>query len=239
MTWRGINMIYLRKSKERGHANHGWLDSYHTFSFADYYDENFMGFRTLRVINEDRIAGGGGFPTHPHRDMEIITYMIEGELEHQDSMGNHEVIRPGEVQRMTAGTGVRHSEKNHSPNKEAHLLQIWIMTRQLGQEPGYGQKNFSKDLESKSLVLTTSMDGRDGSITINQDVDLYMGRLKAQEMFKYSINPGRHLWLQMIKGDVELGDLKIGPGDGIAVSGEKEISLSAKSSTEFLLFDLN
>ena len=232
-------MIILRKSNERGHANHGWLDSYHSFSFADYYDKNFMGFRSLRVINEDRIAGGGGFPSHPHRDMEIITYMVAGRLEHQDSMGNKAIIKPGEVQRMSAGTGVVHSEANASKDELAHLLQIWIMTNKSGHRPGYGQKDFSAEIKNKSLVLTASLNGRDGSIEINQDVDLYLGRVKTGEATSFEIKNGRHIWVQLIKGELLINDQKLFPGDGAAISEEKQIELQAKSESEFLLFDLN
>lgn len=232
-------MITLRKSAERGHANHGWLDSYHSFSFANYYDKNFMGFRSLRVINEDRIAGGGGFPSHPHRDMEIITYMIEGRLEHQDSMGNKAIIKPGEVQRMSAGTGVVHSEANASKDELAHLLQIWIMTNKNGHQPGYGQKDFSQEIKNKSLVLTASLSGRDGSIEIHQDVNLYLGRVKTGDTTSYEFKSNRYGWIQMIKGELHINQQKLLPGDGAAISDEKLIELKAINESEFLLFDLN
>lgn len=232
-------MIHIRKSSDRGHANHGWLDSYHTFSFADYHDPDYMGFRNLRVINEDRIAGGGGFPRHPHRDMEIITYMIEGELEHQDSMGNKAVIRPGEVQTMSAGTGVLHSEANHSPTNPAHLLQIWILTNKIGHTPSYGQKNFEEKLKENPLVLATSLDGRDNSIKLNQDVDLYMGKLPPNGSLNFELKNNRYAWLQIVKGDCSLNGQALSPGDGVSVAEEDKLSIQSKTGTEFLLFDLN
>lgn len=232
-------MFLLRRSSERGHANHGWLDTYYSFSFADYYDSNFMGFRTLRVINEDRIAGGGGFPPHPHRDMEIITYMVEGELAHEDSMGNREVIRRGEIQRMSAGTGVVHSEFNNSEVHPAHLLQIWIHTDKPGHRPGYEQKNFSAELENHPLVLAVSPDGKEGAVRINQDVRIFLGRMRPVESLTYEIPQGRHAWLQLVKGHLNVGPTQLKAGDGLAVSEEKAMDLTAHAPTEFLLFDLN
>jgi redox-sensitive bicupin YhaK (pirin superfamily) len=231
-------MITLRKSEERGHVNHGWLDSHFTFSFADYYDPQHMGFRSLRVINDDIIAGGGGFGTHPHRDMEIITYILSGALEHKDSMGNGRVIRPGEVQYMAAGTGVQHSEFNHSPTEPAHLLQIWITPDRKGLKPHYAEKSFAKAAPGK-LHLAASKTGRDGSITINQDADLFVGKLNTGDKINYSFKPNRHGWLHVAEGEIELGDLKLKSGDAAAFSDEKKISLMAKSPTQILLFDLN
>lgn len=232
-------MILLRKSSERGHAHHGWLDSYHSFSFADYHDPKFMGFRSLRVINEDRIAGGGGFPSHPHRDMEIITYMVEGRLQHQDSMGNLAIIVPGEVQKMTSGTGVIHSEINASEEESAHLLQIWIMTNKKGAQPGYGQKNFQQELNKTPLVLVTSQEGREGSIQINQDVDLYLGRMDAGTNFDFNLHIDRYAWIQLIKGNLLVNKTAMNPGDGMAISRETKLMLEAKAGCEFLAFDLN
>lgn len=230
-------MMQLRRSNERGHANHGWLDSYHSFSFADYYDPNFMGFRTLRVINEDRIAGGGGFPRHPHRDMEILTYIIEGELEHTDSMGNSEVIRRGDVQKMTAGTGVLHSEFNHSSENMVHLLQIWMLPDEKRLTPSYGQKNFSHI--DNNFVLAASPDGAQDSIIIHQDIKLFMGKFKASEGVNYNLGPDRYGWLQMIKGNIKINGLDVGPGDGVAISEERELLIKASTEAEFLFFDLN
>src|SRR5262245_5659987 len=193
-------VITLRKSNNRGHANHGWLDSHHTFSFADYYDPRHMGFRALRVINEDRVAPGAGFPTHPHRDMEIISYVLEGGLEHKDSMGTGSVIRPGDVQRMSAGTGVTHSEYNASKSELVHFLQIWLLPEQRNIKPSYEQKTFSADDKRKKLRLVGSRDGRDGSVTIHQDVDLYATRLEAGEALRHDLKPGRHAWVHVARG---------------------------------------
>jgi hypothetical protein len=231
-------MITLRKSEERGHVNHGWLDSHFTFSFADYYDPQHMGFRSLRVINDDIIAGGGGFGTHPHRDMEIITYILSGALEHKDSMGNGRVIRPGEVQYMAAGTGVQHSEFNHSPTEPAHLLQIWITPDRKGLKPNYAEKSFASAAPGK-LHLAASRTGRDGSIAINQDADLFVGKLNAGDKINYSFRPNRHGWLHVAEGEIELGNLQLKSGDAAAVSEERKISLKTKSSTQILFFDLN
>jgi redox-sensitive bicupin YhaK (pirin superfamily) len=231
-------MIAIRKSEERGHANHGWLDSHFTFSFADYYDPQHMGFRSLRVINDDIIAGGGGFGTHPHRDMEIITYILSGALEHKDSMGNGRVIRPGEVQYMAAGTGVQHSEFNHSPTEPAHLLQIWIVPDKKGAKPNYAEKSFAK-AEGGKLHLAVSKNGRDGSIAINQDMELFVGKLKAGDKVSYAFKPNRHAWLHVAEGQIKLNSVILNAGDGAAVSDEGKLILESISASQVLLFDLN
>jgi hypothetical protein len=232
-------MIKIRKSGERGHANLGWLDTYHTFSFADYYDPQHMGFRTLRVINDDRIAGGGGFGTHPHRDMEIITYVLSGELEHRDSMGNGAVMKPGEIQTMTAGSGVQHSEFNHSPTEPLHLLQIWILPDQKSLQPGYAQKSFGGELKPGRLVPVVSKTGHDGSLRINQDVDLLIGKFGAGDKGTYELKPNRHAWLQVATGSIDLNGQALKAGDGAAISGESSLSVTGKEPSQVLLFDLN
>jgi hypothetical protein len=231
-------MITIRKSEERGHVNHGWLDSHFTFSFADYYDPQHMGFRSLRVINDDIIAGGGGFGTHPHRDMEIITYVLSGALEHKDSMGNGRVIRPGEVQYMAAGTGVQHSEFNHLQTELAHLLQIWILPDHKGAKPNYAEKSFANAAPGK-LHLAASKTGRDGSIAINQDADLFVGKLNRGDKINYSFKPNRHGWLHIADGEIELNNLRLKSGDAAAFSDEEGISFKAKSPVQILFFDLN
>jgi len=232
-------MIEIRRSEERGHANHGWLDTYHSFSFADYYDPRFMGFRDLRVINEDRVAPAQGFPTHGHRDMEIITYVISGELSHRDSMGNGETIRPHEVQRMTAGTGVMHSEYS-SPTDNTHLLQIWILPEKKNLLPSYEQTYFPPEEKHGKLRLVASRGGDDGSVHINQDVKLYSSILGNGDEKTYELADGRHAWIQLISGLLEVNGETLQPGDGAAISNEKALTLtSAESNTEFLLFDLN
>jgi quercetin 2,3-dioxygenase len=231
-------MIKIRKAKERGHFNFGWLDTYHMFSFGDYYDPSFMGFRDLRVINEDFVHAGRGFPTHSHRDMEIITYILEGALEHRDSMGNGSVIRPGDVQRMTAGTGVSHSEANPSPEDLVHLLQIWIMPQKQGLKPGYEQKFFSDDQKQGSLCLIASADGRDGSVTVHQDVSVYCALLDNGQALKYQLASNRHAWIQVARGGVVVNSETLDQGDGAAVSGESELVIGVRQPAEFLLFDL-
>lgn len=229
-------MITIRKAVERGHFDHGWLNTYHTFSFADYYDPAFMGFRTLRVINEDRVKAGGGFGTHGHRDMEIISYVLEGELAHRDSMGTGSVIRPGDVQRMSAGTGVTHSEMNPSQENGVHFLQIWIVPERRGIEPGYEQKTFPEGELRGRLRLVASPDGAAGSVTIHQDVKLYSALL-AGESVAHSYAPQRYGWVQVTRGDVEVNGLKLSAGDGAAISDESAVTISG--SGEVLLFDLN
>lgn len=231
-------MITVRKSADRGNAEHGWLKSRHTFSFADYYDPRFMGFSNLRVINEDRIAGATGFDTHGHRDMEIISYVIEGELKHQDSMGTNTVIKPGEVQRMSAGTGVRHSEYNNLSDKETHFLQIWITPEKTGIAPSYGQKSFASDFSCSDMILVASRDGRNGSITINQDVDMYA--VKAQDVGEKKLKtyPHRHIWVQVIKGDVRADGTQLEAGDGAGIQEVESVKLEWSKDAEFIVFDL-
>lgn len=232
-------MINIRRSNERGHANHGWLDTNFTFSFADYYDPQFMGFRDLRVINEDRIEPAQGFPKHGHRDMEIITYMISGELSHRDSMGNGETIRPNEVQRMTAGTGVLHSEYS-SPTDRTHLLQIWILPEEKNLQPGYEQKEFPQEEKQGRMKLIASRGGGDGSVHINQDVKVYASLLGESEQVSYELAKGRHAWVQLISGSLDVNGERVEAGDGAAISDESALRLrSVEDNTEFLLFDLN
>ncbi|MBX3267919.1 MAG: pirin family protein [Acidobacteria bacterium] len=232
-------MIKIRRSGERGHANHGWLDTYHSFSFADYYDPQHMGFRSLRVINEDFIEPAQGFPTHGHRDMEIVTYVIEGELSHRDSMGNGETIRPHEVQRMTAGTGVLHSEYS-SPTDKTHMLQIWLLPEKKNLQPSYEQTYFAPEEKQGKLRLVASRGGDDGSVHINQDVRLYASLLSAGDEVKHELAEGRYAWVQLISGELAINGETLKPGDGAAISEETTLELKANADgTEFLLFDLN
>ena len=231
-------MISIRQAKERGHFDHGWLNTYHTFSFDQYYDPRHMGFRNLRVINEDFVAGGRGFPTHGHRDMEIITYILEGALKHEDSMGNGSVIRPGDVQRMTAGTGVRHSEKNASDTERVHLLQIWILPHTVGLEPGYEQKDFTEDERRGQLRLIASEDGRDGSVHLNQDVSLFASILPAGQEIEHTMDERRHAWIQVARGSIVVNGENAEQGDGVMVAGESNLKIKALGDTEILLFDL-
>jgi len=231
-------MLTIRHARERGHANHGWLDSYHSFSFASYYDPDHMGFRDLRVINDDRIAAGGGFPDHPHRDMEILTYVVEGAIQHRDSMGNGTVIRPGDVQRMTAGTGVTHSEFNPG-QEELRLLQIWIRPVRAGLTPGYEQKAFPLAERQGQLRLVASPDGRDGSLLIHQDAYLYTTHLAAGNETTYALASDRHAWLQVIDGSLTVNGTQVSSGDGLAVSEEIHLRLRADSDAHLLLFDLS
>jgi redox-sensitive bicupin YhaK (pirin superfamily) len=231
-------MIRRRPSEERGRGNHGWLDSRHTFSFADYHDPAHMGFRALRVINEDRVQAGRGFGTHPHRDMEIISYVLDGELGHKDSMGTGSVIRPGDVQRMSAGTGVLHSEMNPSPTNPVHFFQIWLMPERRGIPAGYEQKHFPPEEKRGRLRLVASRDGRDGSITVNQDADLYAGLFKPGEGARLELRPGRHAWIQVARGEVTVNGETLREGDGAAVSEEAALNLKATADAEVLVFDL-
>lgn len=230
-------MITVRPKDERGVANFGWLDSRHTFSFGHYYDPRHMGFASLRVINEDKIIPAKGFGTHGHQDMEIVTYVLAGELEHRDSMGNGSVIRPGDVQRMSAGTGVRHSEFNASDLNPVHLLQIWIMPEQRGLQPSYEEKHF--DRKSRGLTLIGSRFGRDNSVTIHQDVNLYLASLNKSDRLTYQIDANRAVWLQVTKGEIKLNQKLLQAGDGAAITDEAEIAIAGNSSDgEILLFDM-
>ena len=231
-------MITIRKAAERGHFDHGWLDTWHSFSFADYHDPDFEGFRSLRVINEDFVAPGQGFPTHFHRDMEIVTCVLEGTIEHKDSMGNAGRIRPGEVQRMTAGRGVTHSEFNPSRTDRLHLLQIWILPGRKGLEPGYEQKTFPEAERRGRLRLIASPDGRDGSVTIRQDARIYAGLLAPGGRVSQLLAPGRHAWLQVARGALTLNGRTLAAGDGAAAEDETDLELSASEDAEVLLFDL-
>ena len=231
-------MLNIIHSESRGAADHGWLKAKHTFSFADYYDPARIHFGTLRVINEDRVAPGQGFGTHPHRDMEIVTYIIKGAIEHKDSMGNGTVIRAGEIQRMTAGTGVLHSEFNHSQDEELHLLQIWIFPEKKNLEPGYEQKLFSPEEKRNQLRLVGSRDGRDGSLTIHQDVELFASVLDAGHSVSIADVEQRRVFVQVISGGLDVNGTKLGPGDGLQIEGEANVKLSATDESEFLLFNL-
>jgi redox-sensitive bicupin YhaK (pirin superfamily) len=230
--------ISIRPAKDRGHANHGWLDTLHTFSFADYRDPRHMGWGPLRVINEDRVAPATGFPTHAHRDMEIITYVLEGALEHRDSLGTGSVIRPGEVQRMTAGTGVRHSEYNASKTEAVHLLQIWIEPAQTGLPPGYEQKTFSDADKRGRLRLIASSDGREGSVTINQDAAVYATVLAPEQRVTHTLARRRRGWLQIARGALTLNGQTLTHGDGAAIEGAQALEIQGIEPAEALLFDL-
>jgi redox-sensitive bicupin YhaK (pirin superfamily) len=231
-------MLTLRPAAERGHADHGWLDTHHTFSFAGYYDPRHMGFRALRVINEDVVAPRGGFGTHHHEDMEIVTYVLDGALAHRDSLGNGATILPGEVQRMSAGTGIDHSEFNHSGDEPVHLLQIWILPERLGLTPSYEQRAFPLDTAKDDLLLVASRDGRDGSVTVHQDVALYAGRLAHGAKLERAIGAGRHAWVQVARGAVEVNGVALRAGDGLAASGEPKLAIAATEDAEILVFDL-
>ena len=231
-------MITIRKSNQRGHFDHGWLNTYHTFSFDQYYDPRYMGFRSLRVINEDFVAPGHGFPMHGHRDMEIITYILEGALKHEDSMGNGSVIRPGDVQRMTAGTGVRHSERNASDRERVHLLQIWILPNAEELTPGYEQKAFSEEERRGQLRLMASNDGRDDSVRLNQDVSLFASILDADQELERVMDPARYAWIQIARGAISINGENAEQGDGVVVVGESTLRIKAREDAEVLLFDL-
>jgi quercetin 2,3-dioxygenase len=231
-------MIAVRKADERGVANFGWLNSRHSFSFGHYYDPAHMGFRSLRVINEDRVVPGAGFDTHGHRDMEIISYVLDGALAHKDSLGTGSTIRPGEVQRMSAGTGIRHSEFNASKTEPVHFLQIWILPERDGLDPGYEQREFPLEEKKGRLRLVASRDGRDGSVTMHQDADLYASVLAAGDRVTYDLAPGRHAWLQVARGAVTLNGQDLAQGDGAAVGSEDRLEIAANEESEILLFDL-
>jgi quercetin 2,3-dioxygenase len=231
-------MFRVRHADERGHFNHGWLDTRHTFSFADYFDQAQMGFRSLRVMNEDRVAPGQGFGKHPHRDMEIITYVLEGELEHRDSMGNGAVLRAGEFQHMTAGTGITHSEFNPSASTPVHLYQIWLLPRQKNLKPGYDQRMFPPAEKPGGLRLVASPNGQDESLTIQQDASIYLAAPKSGQRIEYQLAPTRHAWLQVLRGAVSVGRNALRAGDGLAVSDENGLSIAAVQDSEIMLFDL-
>ena len=232
-------MLTLRRAQDRGRADFGWLDSRHSFSFGEYYDPAHMGFGPLRVINDDRVAGGGGFPTHPHRDMEIVSYVLEGALAHKDSLGTGSVIKPGDVQRMSAGTGIAHSEFNASRTDPVHFLQIWFLPERRGLTPGYEQKNFDADSKRDQLRLVASPDGRDGSVTIRSDASLYVSLLGKDATVSHQVAAGRGLWLQVARGSVAVGDITLAEGDGLQVTNEKALEIVGKAGgSEILLFDL-
>jgi hypothetical protein len=231
-------MIVRRPSDERGRANHGWLDSRHTFSFADYHDPAYMGFRSLRVINEDRVQPAKGFGTHGHRDMEIISYVLAGELAHKDNMGTGSVIRPGDVQRMSAGTGVLHSEMNPSPSNPVHFFQVWLLPARRGIPPSYEEKRFEDREKQGRLKLIVSPDGRDGSVSLNQDADVYAALFKPGEGAHLDLRPGRYAWVQVARGGITLNGETLSAGDGAAVSDERALDLLARSDAEVLVFDL-
>ena len=232
-------MITVRPGAERGHFDHGWLDTYHTFSFASYHDPRHMGFRSLRVINEDRVQPAEGFGTHAHRDMEILTWVLAGALEHKDSMGNGSIIRPGDIQRMSAGTGVTHSEFNPSSDEPVHLLQIWLLPIKRGLTPGYEEKRFPPETRRGSLRLIAARDGREGAVTIHQDADLWTALLEPGQSVRHGLEPGRHAWLHVTGGSVKANGVSLGAADGAAVSGEKAVEVTANDRAEILLFDLN
>jgi quercetin 2,3-dioxygenase len=232
-------MITIRRSQERGGGDHGWLNTKHTFSFDTYYDPRHMHFRALRVINEDVVQPGAGFPTHPHRDMEIITYVLEGALEHKDSLGNGSIIRPGDGQRMSAGSGILHSEANASQTERVHLLQIWIMPESKGIKPGYEQKAFPEEEKRGKLKLIAAHGGENGAVTVHQDISLYVSLLDKQQTVEHALAPTRHAWLQVAKGAVELNGARLEQGDGAAISDEQRVSIAgAENGSEILLFDL-
>ncbi len=231
-------MLIVRHANQRGHANHGWLDSHHSFSFASYYDPAYMGFRNLRVINEDRVQPGQGFGTHPHRDMEIVSYVLDGGLQHRDSLGTGSVIHPGDVQRMSAGTGVTHSEFNASKSESVHFLQIWLQPSQLGLAPSYEQKTFSDAEKQGRLRLVASPQPREGSLTIHSDAHLYAGRFAAFERAEHTLAPGRHAWVQVVRGSVRVNGTEAQTGDGVALSQEDRVQIEGVNDAEILLFDL-
>ncbi len=231
-------MIALRKSNQRGHADHGWLNTYHTFSFSSYYDPAHMGFRSLRVINEDRVAPGQGFGTHPHQDMEIVSYVLEGALEHRDSLGNGEVLCPGEFQRITAGTGIAHSEFNPSRDQPTHFYQIWLLPQRNGLAPSYEQKRFDDSELRNVLRIVASPEGENGSLSIHQDARIFLARLDTRKVIEFILLPGRHAWLQVLRGTVTLNGQEMDTSDGAAISAESRLAIEAASDSEIMLFDL-
>ncbi len=243
-----VEKVKVRKAEARGHANYGWLDTHHTFSFANYYDSEHMGFRSLRVINEDRVSPGNGFGTHGHRDMEIITYVLAGALEHKDSAGHIAVLKPGEVQHMSTGTGIMHSEYNQSKSEEVHFLQIWLLPNYRGLKPTYNQRSFDLAKNSGKLNLVVAKDGRNGALPVNQDVDLFAGVLKKGDRFSYSFQADRYGWVQVARGEIDINvnceevdinnKFSLKAGDGVALSQINDCSIAAKSDAEILLFDL-
>jgi redox-sensitive bicupin YhaK (pirin superfamily) len=231
-------MLTIRKSADRGHLNHGWLDTYHTFSFGDYYDPQHMGFRSLRVINEDRVAPGEGFGMHGHRDMEIVTYVLSGALEHKDSLGHGEVLRPGELQHMSAGSGIRHSEFNPSATEPVHLYQIWLLPRAAGLQPSYSQKAFAAAGRGGRWQLVASPDGAEGSLMIQQDARIYLAELKPGGELPYELNDQRHAWLQVLRGAVEVNGMPLATSDAAAVSHESRLAIHGTAPAELMLFDM-
>jgi redox-sensitive bicupin YhaK (pirin superfamily) len=231
-------MIKVRKSEERGHFNHGWLDTRHTFSFSEYYEPDYMHFRHLRVINEDRVAPGQGFGTHPHKDMEILTYVLDGELEHKDSMGTGSIIRPGDIQKMSAGTGILHSEFNASKSKPVHFLQIWIVPDDKGVEPEYWQQSVPLEKKHNNLCLIASQRGREDSVHVYQDVNLFASVLDAGKELTHTFEDGRYGWVQVARGKLSLNGVALSAGDGAGISAEKQLAITASENAEFLLFDL-
>jgi redox-sensitive bicupin YhaK (pirin superfamily) len=231
-------MFQVRKAADRGHFNHGWLDTYHTFSFGDYHDPDYMGFRALRVINEDRVAAGTGFGMHGHRDMEIVTYVLSGALEHKDSMGNGETLRPGELQRMSAGSGIRHSEFNPSGSDPVHLYQIWLLPRTKGIEPSYEQKAFPASARNGKWQLVASPDGADGSLKIHQAAQIFLATLQAGDSVSHGLASGRHAWLQVLRGNVEVNGTRLATSDAVAVSDEPQLTVAGTEPAEVMLFDL-
>jgi quercetin 2,3-dioxygenase len=231
-------MITIRKATERGRTRLDWLDSRHTFSFGDYMDPSNMGFRQLRVINEDRVQPAKGFPTHSHRDMEIISYVLEGSIEHKDSLGNGSTIRPGEVQRMSAGTGITHSEFNHSPSDTLHFLQMWIQPGAMGIRPGYEQQQFDREKSRNRWLLLAAPEGQGGAVAVHQDASLWVCNLEPGSIVQFAPKNGRHAWLQVARGQVQVNANALGQGDGAAVSNERSLEMTAQSTSELLLFDL-
>jgi quercetin 2,3-dioxygenase len=231
-------MITIRKAKDRGHADYGWLNTAYSFSFADYHDPKWMGFRSLRVINDDTVAGGGGFDMHPHRDMEIVTYVLSGALQHRDSMGNSAVMKAGDVQRISAGTGILHSEFNYSPIEPVHLLQIWIMPNRKGVKPDYAEKSYATAANGQLHLIASGTD-REGAVSINQDADVFVAKLAAGDRIQHALKPGRNAWVQVAEGELTLNGQTLNAGDGAAVSEETVLELASQKPTQALVFDLN